>query len=80
MKYTVTTTENGYIEELEFEGKTYRVGWVETDCGMTSRDEKFSDQLSADGVDDETLLDAIWDSIDDCNIGLDMYSIERELV
>lgn len=80
MKYTVTTTENGCVVEFEFEGKIYRMKWVETDFGMCSTDIELSEQLSADGVEDEMLLDAIGDFIDGCNIGLDMYKIERELV
>ncbi len=80
MKYTVTTTENGFIAELEFEGKTYREEWVETDCGFSTNDGEFNEQLAEDGVEDEQLLNAIWDCIDFCDIGSDMYKIEKELV
>lgn len=80
MKYTVTTTENGFIEELEFEGKTYRKTWVETDFGFSTDDGEFNEQLAEDGIEDEQLLDAIWDYIDCEDIGSDMYKIERELI
>ena len=80
MKYTVTTTENGFIEELEFEGKTYRKEWTETDYGFSTNDGEFNEQLVGDGVEDEQLLDAIWDYIDCEDIGSDMYKIERELI
>lgn len=78
MKYTVTTTENGFIEELEFEGKTYRKEWFETECGFSTDDGEFNEQLTEDGVEDEQLLDAIWDYIDCEDIGSDMCKIERE--
>ena len=80
MKYAVMTTENGFIEELEFEGKTYRKEWVETDYGFSTNDGEFNEQLTSDGIEDEQLLDAIWDYIDCIDIGSDMYKIERELV
>ena len=80
MKYAVTTTENGFIEELEVYGKTYRKEWAETDCGFSSNDPEFNEQLAEDGVEDEQLLDAIWDCIDGTDIGDDMYKIERDLI
>ena len=80
MKYAVMTTENGFIEELEFEGKTYRKAWVETNYGFRTDDGEFNEQLAGDGVEDEQLLDAIWDYIDCVDIGSDMYKIERELI
>ena len=80
MKYAVTTTENGFIEELEVYDKTYRMAWVETDYGFSSEDPEFNEQLAEDGIEDEQLLDAIWDCIDATDIGDDMYKIERELI
>lgn len=80
MKYTVTTTENGFIEELEFEGKTYRKEWVETNYGFRTDGGEFSAQLAGDGIDDDQLLDAIWDYIDCDDIGSDIYKIERDLI
>jgi len=78
MKYTVTTTENGFIEELEFEGKTYKKEWIETDYGFSTDDGEFNEQLAEDGIEDEQLLDEIWDVFDGNDIGGDMYKIERE--
>ena len=80
MKYTVTTTENGFIEEFEFKGTTYQMEWTETDYGFSSDDPEFNEQLAEDGVEDEQLLDAIWDVFDGSDIGSEMYKIERELV
>lgn len=80
MKYAVTTTENGFIEELEVYGKTYQMTWIETDYGFSSEDPEFNKQLEEDGIEDEQLLDAIWDCIDATDIGDDMYKIERELI
>lgn len=80
MKYTVTTTENGFIEELEFEGKTYREEWFETACGFSTNDGEFHEQLAEDGIEDEQLLDEIWGVFDCEDIGSDMYKIERDLI
>ena len=80
MKYIVTTTENGFIEELEVYGKTYRKEWVETDCGFSTNDGEFNEQLAEDGIEDEQLLDEIWDRIDCIDVGSDMYKIEKELM
>ena len=80
MKYTATTTENGFIEELEVYGKTYRKEWVETDCGFSTNDGEFNEQLAEDGIEDEQLLDEIWDRIDCIDVGSDMYKIEKELM
>ena len=80
MKYAVMTTENGFIEELEFEGKTYRKEWVETDYGFSTDDSEFNEQLAEEGIIDEQFLDAIWDVFDGNDIGDDMYKIERELI
>ena len=80
MTYTVKTTENGYIEELEFEGKTYQMKWTETDYGFSSDDPEFNEQLAKAGIEDEQLLDVIWDCIDGTDIGSEMCKIERELI
>lgn len=80
MKYTVTTTENGFIEELEVYGKTYRMTWFETEYGFSSDDQEFNQQLVEDGVEDEQLLDELWDCIDATDIGEDMYKIEKEFM
>ena len=81
MKYTVTTTENGFIEELEVYGKTYQKTWIKTDCGFSTDAGEFHEQLVEDGIEDEQLLDEIWDCIDCIGVvGSDMYKIERELM
>lgn len=81
MKYTVTTTENGFIEELEFEGKTCRKEWVKTGHGMESKDLEFWEQLMKDDVTtDGYLIDAILDTFDTNDIGDEMYRIEQEFV
>lgn len=80
MKYAVTTTENGFIEELEVYGKTYRMTWFETEYGFSSDDQEFSQQLAEDGIEDDCLLDEIWNVFDSIEVGGDMYKIERELM
>lgn len=80
MKYAVMTTENGFIEELEFKGKTYRMTWFETDYGFSSDDQEFSQQLAEDGIEDDCLLDEIWNVFDSIEVGGDMYKIEKELM
>lgn len=80
MKYTVTTTENGFIEELEVYGETFRKTWVKTDYGFSTDDGEFSEQLAKVGIENEQLLDAIWDYIDCDDIGSDMYNIKEEIL
>lgn len=80
MTYTVKTTESGYVEELTFEGKTYRMEWTDTDYGMTSRDKQFSEQLEEAGIEDEQLLEMIWNLFDNIDVGSEMYEIQKEFV
>lgn len=78
MKYTVTTTENGYVEELEFDGNTYQMTWEAGDCGFRSTDKEFNEQLEEAGVEGIQLLNAIWDLFDCNDVGGDMYKIQKE--
>lgn len=80
MTYKVTTTKNGYVEELEFEGNTYQMTWEAVDCGFRSVDKEFNEQLEEAGVEDIQLLNAIWDYIDCDDIGSDMYKIKEEIL
>ena len=80
MTYTVKTTESGYVEELTFESKTYRMTWEADDCGFRSVDKEFNEQLEEDGVEDIQLLNAIWDLFDCNDVGSDMYKIEEEFM
>lgn len=80
MTYTVKTTESGYVEELIFDGKTYRMTWEADDCGFRSVDKEFNEQLAEDGIEDEQLLDEIWGRIDCIDVGSDMYKIQKEFM
>ena len=78
MKYAVATTENGFIEELEVYGKTYRKEWANTKRGMCCEDGSFAERLEQNGVKNERLLDKFWGTFDATSIGIKMCEIERE--
>ena len=64
MKYTIELTDNGCIEELEFNGKVYKRESERTDYGCSS-DRDFSEQLEEDGIDDEEILDKVYEMFDE---------------
>lgn len=79
MKYTVVTHGAGYTEILEFRGKTYKKEH-EGDSSHTSTEDKyFWEQMEADGICDERILDAVFENIDNSFFGFDMLGIADEL-
>lgn len=64
MKYSVETTENGYVETLELNGVEYHKRWTRTTTGESCEDAEFWEQLEADGIDNEDILDMVRDEID----------------
>lgn len=75
MKYTIETHGCGYTETLEFRGKIYKKEH-EGDASHTSTEDKnFCEQMEADGINDEGILDEIWDKIDNAFFGFDMLGI-----
>ena len=74
MKYSVETTENGYVETLEVNGKEYKKRWKYKDMGhYQSNDAEFFEQLEEDGVEDVELLDRVCDRIDCLSFGIDLF-------
>ena len=64
MKYTIETTETGCIETLEFsDGSKFEKRTERTDCGCTSLDDEFSEQLEENGFCEE-ILDKVYDLFD----------------
>ncbi len=65
MKYSVETTENGYVETLETNGGVYQKRWNFTETGEECEDEDFYDQISVAGERNHVLLDNIYEVIDE---------------
>lgn len=65
MKYSVETTENGYVETLEINGGVYQKRWTFTETGEECEDEDFYDQISAAGEKNIRLLDNIYEVIEE---------------
>lgn len=65
MKYSVETTENGYVETLEINGGVYHKSWTFTETGEECEDEDFYDQISAAGEKNSVLLDNVYEVIDE---------------
>lgn len=70
MKYTVETNGKSYTETLEVDGRRYTKKWIQSEFGMKTADEDFSDQLEADGANEE-FLENVRNNIDDSFFGYD---------
>ena len=79
MKFIIETTEHGYTETLEAGGRIFRKQWIRTDMGFRACDKDLSDQLEAEGIRDEELLEDIHDVMDDPVFGMELYKLERKL-
>lgn len=80
MKYSVETTENGYVETLEVDGKEYKKTWTHNGIGSFSCDDyEFHEQLEKDGFDDEELLEDVFNYIDGLSVGIDVFDISMIL-
>lgn len=79
MKFTIEITEHGYTETLETGGRIFRKQWIRTDMGFRACDKDLCDQLAAEGIHDEELLEDIHDVMDDPFFGMDLYKLERKL-
>ena len=75
MRYTIKTHDAGYTEYLEFKGKTYKKEHLGSASMTECEDPDFCEQLEADGVDDEEILDKVFDIIDNTWIGFDLLKI-----
>ena len=79
MKYTVETTETGFIEILEAGGRTLRKHWTGNGGHVQCNDKEFADQLEALGIADEEILNRIYDVLDENYIGMDLKKINCRL-
>ena len=79
MKYTVETHGVGYTETLEFRGKTYQKEYERDFSGMLTQDKDFWEQMEADGIHDENILDAVYENIDHFSCGFDMFVMADRL-
>lgn len=78
MKYTIETHGCGYTETLEFKGKVYKKEH-EGDPSHTSTDDKdFCDQMEAEGISNDELLDEIYNILDGSFLGFDLLGIADE--
>lgn len=69
MKYTIETTDTGYIETLETNNGTFSAEWKEMGFSQyPSQRETLVDQMEAAGFDDATL-----------NVAYDLYNENWEL-
>lgn len=75
MRYTIRTHDAGYTEYFEFKGKTYRKEHWGSASMTECEDLDFCEQLEANGVDDEEVLDKVFDIIDNTLIGFDLLEI-----
>lgn len=75
MKYTVETHGCGYTETFEFRGKVYKKEHEGDASSASTDDDDFCDQLEADGICDEDILDEVWDNIDNTFFGFNMMEI-----
>ena len=74
MKYTVETNGKSYTETLEVDGRRYTKKWIQSEFGMKSTDEDFSDQLEEDGANEE-FVEEVRENIDDSLFGYDFYKM-----
>ena len=76
MKYTVETTETGFIETLEVGGRVLVKHWTGDGGHVECNDKEFADQLEAIGIADEEILNRIYDVLDENYIGMDLKKID----
>lgn len=79
MKYTVETHGVEYTETLEFRGKTYQKEYEGDFSGTSTQDKYFWEQMEADGIHDEEVLDAVYANIDNSFFGFDVLGIADKL-
>lgn len=77
MKYTIETNENGYTETLVFAGKTYKKEHFGDGGSTETEDKDFCDQMEADGIQGNTLLDLVYDIVDGSFLGFDMLRLSE---
>ena len=74
MKYTVETNGKNYTETLEVDSRRYTKKWIQSKHGVRCADEDFSDQLEADGANEDFVEDVLT-KIDDSLFGYDFFKM-----
>ena len=81
MKYTIETTEDGWVETLEIRGQTYVKNWKKVDNGRYKCEEgDFTDRIIADGAAPTNCEEDLYEVVDDGIDGLGMYNFERDIL
>ena len=79
MKYTIETTEDGWVETLEIRSQTYEKNWKRRRDGVYRCEEgDFTDRIIADGYAPDYLEDELYSVLDDNPNGLDMHNLVRD--
>ena len=79
MKYTVETTENGWVETLEIGNHSYEKNWKKVGNGRYKCEEgDFTDRIIADGYVPDYLEDELYAALDEEPNGLDMHNLVRD--
>ena len=79
LKYTVETTQDGWVETLEISGKTYVKNWKKVDNGRYKCEEgDFTDRIIADGYAPDYLEDELYAALDEEPNGWDMHNLVRD--
>lgn len=79
MKYTIETTEEGWVETLEIRGQTYVKNWKKVDNGRYKCEEgDFTDRIIADGYAPDYLEDELYAALDEEPNGLNMHNLVRD--
>ena len=79
MKYTIETTEDGWVETLEISGHSYDKNWKRRSNGYYRCEEgNFTDRIIADGCAPDYLEDELYAALDEEPNGLDMHNLVRD--
>lgn len=79
LKYTVETTQDGWVETLEISGKTYAKNWTRHSNGAyLCKEGDFTDRIITDGYVPDYLEDELYAALDEEPNGLDMHNLVRD--
>ena len=78
MKYSIEISEGKVIEKFDFKGKEYTKTWDVIHGGLKSTDKSFDEQIEADGCNDDWVLGAICDKLEQNIDALDFWELYLE--
>ncbi len=79
MKYTIETTEDGWVETLEISDHAYAKNWKRRSNGYYRCEEgDFTDRIITDGYAPDYLEEELYSVLDDNPNGLDMHNLVRD--